>query len=336
MTLPPLEQVDLIEVMCCNLCGSHERQWVHTASHLSSIVEGNKRYDAVLCTNCGLVYLAQTLPKQILETPGKHGGSLLYGLPADVRTREKYFQKQYRRGKQALDWYERHFGSLKGARGLDLLSGCGGVVAAMRERGIRAVGVDPSRILTRHGQNKGLDLRRESIDTFQSADRYDIVFGIQLVNHFLDVKKLLGKIESLLMPDGSLYTETQDFFHAIRRKPMRSCLHVDHPVMFNSTSLRNMFYACRLSIERMATDLDFEHDFGSTNHMHVVSKRDSTLRFEPNPEDVDQTRLQLLLSLSQFQAEHANQHSLVGRRKHSVLKAFKRVISPLRGRMSAA
>ena len=316
--LPPLEKVELVNIDVCNLCGSTERELLLTAADWTSRVAGRGTLDVVLCRRCGLLYLAKTLPKEVLEYPSKHGGSLLYGMPLDKSACRKYFLTQQKKGTHAVSWIESHIGPLEGKRTLDILSGTGGIVQAFISRGAHAEGLEPSALLAGYGKSvHNLCLHEELLENFHAEPPFDMITGLQMLNHYLDPTAVLLQIRSLLSPSGYLFLETLNFPHAIRRKPLKSCVHVDHPVMFTPETMCAFLEKAGFEVEALETDQLRQHDFGSKNHMHVLARVAGQPRlYCPSATAAVDTKLACLTSLAQYGAAYIDQHS--GRGRHFI------------------
>ena len=336
--LPPLDEVVLLPIKSCNLCGSSDRDLFLSASHWTSRVEGQQSYDVVMCRRCGLLYLASTLPKEVLEYPGKHGGSLLYGMPLDKADCRKYFRKQLDKANRVAQWLESRVGPMQGRRTLDILSGTGGMVQALIDRGAHAEGLEPSAQLAGYGTAEhGLRLHQELLENFQPESAYDLITGLQMLNHYVDPTAVLQKIKSLLSPNGYLCLELLNFPHALRRKPLKACVHVDHPVMFTVDTLTAYLQKVGFEIKALETDQQREFDFGSFNHMHVVAQVSERPRlYCPSPTAALDAKLACLASLAQYSANLIDAHAQPGRhfiRESNIVKrSLRRITSLLRRR----
>lgn len=302
--LPRLDTVSLTPVDACNLCGSRDRDPLLHVRHWTSGTVGAHPIHSVVCRRCGLIYLAQTLPIEVLEHPGKHGGSTAYGLDmTDARCEENY-RRLYKKMQLAWPFIEPHLGSLRDKRVLDVLCGSGGVVGFCAEQGAHAEGLDPSPQQSRWAvEKRGLAIHPRRLDQFgvTQENRYGFVTGLQMLNHYADASGVLTRLHDILQPDGLLFIEVLNFAHALSRKPLKGCLHVDHPYLFTPSSLLAYVRTHGFSVVAFEVDSDKRHEFGSMNHMHLLCRRvEERPPLDPSPTAAVDAKTQCLLSFTQF------------------------------------
>lgn len=95
---------------------------------------------------------------------------------------------------------------------LDVGAAAGSLVASARERGLKAIGVDPSGSLVSFGKQRyGVDLRQGFYPhpTLQ-GETFDLVFLVDVIEHVADPVSLVSDCRDALSPGGFLIVLTPD------------------------------------------------------------------------------------------------------------------------------
>lgn len=122
------------------------------------------------------------------------------------------FQVYTERAEIMLSSALRDFRHESGARNRFLDYGCGGAhfVAAARNLGFDAMGVDIDETSVEAGRQRGLNL--ETIDVFEtsSSAQYDVIWMFHVIEHLLAPEPVLAKLRLRLAPGGRLIVATPD------------------------------------------------------------------------------------------------------------------------------
>lgn len=97
----------------------------------------------------------------------------------------------------------------KPGRLLDVGAAAGFIASGFAESGWRVSGVEPNDSMARHGREKlGLDVRTGTLESLDSAERFDVISIIQVMAHFVSPLEALSNAARLTAPGGYLLIET--------------------------------------------------------------------------------------------------------------------------------
>lgn len=188
------------------------------------------------CRSCGFVYCPSYLSKKQLED--------LYALMPDNTNDEglgtlRRTQNGYRRQIAAY--------GLTGSRVLDVGADIGLLSEAIRRHNSSAVvdAIEPNT-----GVHKELQAVvgsqgyvASSWDGLPNGERYDLIAGIHVLDHLIDLKSALQEVVGRIRPGGSIYFVTHNERSLMRRLLGRRwppfCL--QHPHLFDHHTLRRIF-----------------------------------------------------------------------------------------------
>jgi ubiquinone/menaquinone biosynthesis C-methylase UbiE len=163
-----------------------------------------------------------------------------------------------RRGAARLERMARRMGrSIVGQQAIDVGAGYGYLVQALRDRGVDAVGIDPSESCVSYGCEKlGIPLSQRSLEEVEAdGQRYDIVTLGDVIEHISQPVELLSACRSILKPDGLLVIKT-DHFESTAAQLMGLSFYrltpVEHISLFTPTTLSTA--ARRAGFECVATE----------------------------------------------------------------------------------
>jgi SAM-dependent methyltransferase len=144
-------------------------------------------------------------------------------------------------------------------RGAALDVGCaaGFCMAAMRELGFEAHGVEVSGTIARHAVER-LGFDTVHVGTLESAPYEEGTFGLitmwDVIEHVPEPTALLSRARELLAPDGLLVVETQNIDSAFARalgRRWHHYKHAEHIYHFTPRSLRRLLETAGFTVERM-------------------------------------------------------------------------------------
>jgi SAM-dependent methyltransferase len=139
-------------------------------------------------------------------------------------------------------------------RALDVGCAAGFCMAAMRELGFEAHGVEVSDTIANHARERfGFDtVHLGTLEQAPFADStFDLITMWDVVEHVADPRSLLSRARSLLKPDGLLVVETQNidspFARALGRR-WHHYKHAEHIYHFTPASLRRLLDATGFTV----------------------------------------------------------------------------------------
>jgi 2-polyprenyl-3-methyl-5-hydroxy-6-metoxy-1,4-benzoquinol methylase len=107
-----------------------------------------------------------------------------------------------------------HAGSL-----LDVGCGTGEVLAAARDRGWRAYGVEPERTGAHMARERGLDVRIATLEESSLPERaYDVVSAFHVLEHLPDSRAFLRSLARRARPGGAVVVEVPNWRGVPRRR----------------------------------------------------------------------------------------------------------------------
>lgn len=175
----------------CALCNAED--WT------PSWEKGGLRY--VRCSSCGFV-VADLTPARFERLNEVTFDGLL-----DHYVERSYEPRRQARYARRLARLERHVGT---GRLLEVGSNVGGFLHAARERGWRAVGVEPVGACARYArEERGLDVRTGSIESVSlEAGAYDAAYAHAVLEHLTDPVGALRVVAQALRPGGVCWLDT--------------------------------------------------------------------------------------------------------------------------------
>ena len=129
---------------------------------------------------------------------------------------------------------------------LDIGCAYGPLLAAARDVGFRATGIDLSREAVEYCRRLGLDVLRGTLGDLISRRRlvprsYDIVCGFELIEHEHDPLEFARNVYRLLKKDGILVLSTPDYdgwWRKIMGKRWFEYTNPEHVVLFSPDTIR--------------------------------------------------------------------------------------------------
>ena len=92
---------------------------------------------------------------------------------------------------------------------LDIGSAAGFILKCFEESGWVCQGVEPNKTMAAYGREKlNLDIKNNSIETYQADEKFDLVNLIQVIGHVYDPDKTLQNIAGLLKEKGLVLVES--------------------------------------------------------------------------------------------------------------------------------
>jgi len=228
------------------------------------------------CHHCGLIYIDQLLKTENLYKAysGNFIKSFRRRLVAPFRKLKNYknFEQQKQRAEQIIDFSIRHMQtSGENKKYLDIGCNRGFNLAAAHEKGLNVYGIElvPELIrpfINSYPQYKSqiFSERFEDAKRQLAADMFDLITGIDVVEHFEDVVKDLQGIYDILKPGGMVVFQTPDTAceHAHKDKCQWGALKpLEHLHLFSGKNLETLVR--RVGFSDYSLEREFEEADGN-------------------------------------------------------------------------
>jgi len=181
-------------MMSCPLCNA--------SSELAFIAKG---VDVLDCTSCGHRFAALAADEQ--HVASVYADEYFTGGGAGYTDYAGEGEMLRRRGRDYAAKLARH---TKPGRMLDVGAAAGYILEGFMNEGWSGIGVEPNSAMATLAQERGIDVRQGSLESFASDERFDLVSMIQVAAHFYDPRTAFDKAFALLNPGGLLLVETWD------------------------------------------------------------------------------------------------------------------------------
>jgi len=258
-----LENVD-----ACPLCGSEQFRTTFE----------EPPYSVRRCERCGMGWASPRFDQERLEEIYKSENYWRSASPkvqgyTDYRADERLYLDTFRK---RMRFVGRH-GSPSG-RSLDVGCAAGFFMAAARESGFEAHGLEISETIASHARERfGFDTIH--IGTLQSAPyppgHFDLITMWDVVEHVVDPVALLVKARELLRPGGLLVIETQDIDSRFARTlgpRWHHYKHEEHIYHFTPSTVRTLLARAGFDVVKLT------HRYGGKYvSMHFIAERASRL-----------------------------------------------------------
>ena len=193
--------------VACDLCGSGSYRVVMQ----KRAVIYDRVFDVVRCNGCGLVFVNPRLPDD--EIGALYDEDYYYGRGFDRTTCYKGNDRrspedlaaEYR---DVVDTLASAYGSLDGAKVLDVGCGTGGLVRTLRTAGAQAFGVDSSPAAMQACAENGTPTLPSLERMLEDGETFDIVVAMEVIEHALSPKAFLLETKKLVRPGGLLFLTT--------------------------------------------------------------------------------------------------------------------------------
>lgn len=218
----------LTSSMPCNLCGSHDVSVVGTHSRSGAPLQ------SVICNQCGLVW----------SDPFPHNARDFYENDYRLEYKQTYAPKPkhiLRAGKIAMDRHAKIKQYLtEKQKILDVGTGGGEFAYLLKSLDHDLQGIEPNKGYGEYSAAEyGLNLHIGFIqDVALPEETFDLITIWHVLEHTEDPSFVLGKLRSLLKPDGILVVEVPNI-EAVCQSP-KSTFHEAHLYNFNLATLREM------------------------------------------------------------------------------------------------
>ncbi len=216
----------------CKICGSFDiKPWF----------KNNRRI--LRCQSCDMVFLSPVLikynPEKYYENAEHYNriASDKAGLESIVAIAKKSL-------KIILKYLKPNGKSL-----LDIGAHTGMLVKEATRLGFTAMGIDLNEIAVKEAKNRGISVYKGAAENFESADQFDIICAIHVLEHSTDPIKALQNIKRLLSKGGYLAIGVPDVGSYFAKK---------YGIFWRHIDLEHLFYFSKKSLSEILENLDFK------------------------------------------------------------------------------
>lgn len=260
-----------LEAVACNLCGSDDYEILATRSRFQIPL------NSVICRRCGLMYLNPRMSQKQYQEFYKSSYRKFFCNHEDTAA---IFEKEKKEGMNIWNFCLGNF--QPGRKALEIGCGPGGILAALRSKGMEVCGVEPSVEESAYARAQGIPVENAMLEDLEprSEKGYDAVILSRSLNHFADPKGAVAKMRTLLKEEGVLFLQILDFPAQCRFGFFEECAQADHLYMFSPETARAMLGAAGFEILKMETDesrLRGWRDIRAAAkfHMKILAKKSS-------------------------------------------------------------
>jgi len=237
------------ELSNCPVCGhSHFAPFLTAKDHTVS----HEQFKIVECKQCGFVF---TNPRPLKENLGKYYKSTAYVSHSD--TSEGLINKVYKQVRKITlnQKYNLVKPYLENNNLLDIGSGSGSFLNAVKEKGVNAFGVEPD-IETRESSIKkyGINVKDESALSDFEADYFSVITMWHVLEHVPNLEERVLEIKRILSPTGRLFVAVPNYtsFDASYYKEHWAAYDVPrHLYHFSPVTIRKLFNKHNMVLERV-------------------------------------------------------------------------------------
>lgn len=216
-----------MEIIPCEICGSDNGQ------ELSARDRDGKHLRTVICRQCGLVYTNQRPLPSNIEEYYQHSYRLDY--KGVYQPKRKHVLRAANVAISRIRNIQKYL--FRGMKALDIGSGGGEVVYAMRANGVDCYGLEPNEGYGLYAKNVlGLPISVGCIETAKLPENfYDIITMYHVIEHLYSPFRALCNMYSYLKPEGLLVMECPNI--EARCQTPSNRLHKAHLYNFNEITL---------------------------------------------------------------------------------------------------
>lgn len=185
------------------------------------------------CPNCGLVQILDVINPQILFKK-------YYYISSVIKSMDEHFQKYY-------VYLKKKYLNRKNASLLEFGSNDGVLLKYfLKDKDIKAVGVDPSENVTKMAKKIGCDVHlgyfntQTALSLYKKYGKFDVVTGSNVFAHTDNIDEILYAADLLLKEGGHFIIEVHYLLDLIEKFQFDTVYH-EHLSYYSLTSLKNIF-----------------------------------------------------------------------------------------------
>lgn len=251
----------------CEICGGGDLEHIHRQHFLFPGQADPMHYDVVACRGCGFTF-ASDIPDQaalnrFYQDVEHH---LHTAVPEGLaRIHDDFFS-----------FIRQHIELSTQTRVLDVGSGMGHFLSRFKDAGVQhLLGIEPSPAAARLGNDVyGLEIRSETVDTFEADNPFDLVSLCGVLEHIADLKSCMRRVGNLVEEGGHLFLAVPDAGSFGESLPNEAFLEfaLEHIDFFTATSLDNLLR--QSGFEAVKVESRF-NDFYGNNYLYALYRKKS-------------------------------------------------------------
>lgn len=183
---------------------------------------------------------------------------------------------------ELMDGFEKY---RKTNRFLDIGAGSGFLLEIAKQRGWEAVGTEFAEDALDMCRKKGFDMRQGNlVDLEFEANSFDVITGIEVIEHLNDPSELVEEIFRILRPGGIVYLTTPNFNSLLRRRLKAEYDVITYPLhlcYYTPKTLGTLFRSKGFSQPQIATTgislTRFRTSTGKSNQEYVSETSDDEM-----------------------------------------------------------
>jgi len=233
----------------CPVCGhTHFTPFLNAKDHTVS----QEQFQLVECQQCGFVF---TNPRPAQENLGKYYKSLNYVSHSD--TSAGFINKLYKQVRKITlnQKYKLIKPYLENNNLLDIGSGAGAFLNAVKQKGVDVFGVEPDTETREISVRKyGIDVRNESALTEFKPDFFSVITMWHVLEHVHNLEERIKDIKRILAPKGRLFVAVPNHtsFDAVYYKEHWAAYDVPrHLYHFTPVTIRKLFNSHNMVVEQV-------------------------------------------------------------------------------------
>lgn len=250
----------------CEICGGGDLEHIHRQNFLFPGQSDPMHYDVVVCRGCGFAF-ASDIPSQ--AALNRFYQDAEHHLHTDVpeglaRIHDNFFS-----------FIRENIELSAQTRVLDVGSGMGHFLSRFMDAGMsHLLGIEPSPAAARLGRDVyGLDIRSETVDTFDAASAFDLVSLCGVLEHIADLKTCMSRISKLVEEGGHLFIAVPDAGSFGSSLPNEAFLEfaLEHIDFFTATSLDNLLR--QFGFEVVKVESQYNDFYGNSYLLALYRKK---------------------------------------------------------------
>jgi SAM-dependent methyltransferase len=222
----------------CPICNSENKEFLYKQKFYKTSICLLEEYDIVLCEDCGFVF-ADQIPQQ-KEFNDYYANLSRWENNVNVHNTDKYINHF----KEMSDFVSA-FVINKKSLILDIGCSTGEFLNEFKKQDYtQLVGIDPSincALSTQHNYN--IPAFNKNIFDFMPIEKFNVITMSAILEHIRDLKKVVEKLNSILIDDGLLFIEVPDVsrFQEYVYTPFQQ-FSIEHINYFGLRSLCNLMH----------------------------------------------------------------------------------------------
>lgn len=148
---------------------------------------------------------------------------------------------------------------------LDIGCGTGELLGYMKEKGFNVTGIEPSKIASEKGHNKGFNIHNCDLFSFSTDKKFDIINMTNVLEHIPNPDEVINKCKELLKKGGLIRIKVPNDFNELQLEAVKNLNKSewwiaipDHVNYFSFDSLTNLLRSENFDVINKLTDFPME------------------------------------------------------------------------------